>query len=248
MLTLLVVLLNSTSLAQASGQVRILNDQGLIDENETYHILGEVENTGDAPVTSVNIAATGFDQSGTAVVASSTYADLAVLLPGEKSPFDVMLTRVDLGYDVYNYSLSLTYSAANSVPRTLEFLSNNSYTDSLSGVFVVVGNLTNIGTEVANNVRVIATFFDSKGNVVWVDEEYSEPHDILPSMNASFQVAVPDDIASPLVASYALAAESVQQPIIPETPYFPALLLLILATITIAVLLVVIVYLKARSR
>ncbi len=85
-------------------------------------------------------------------------------------------------------------------------------------------------------------------NVAWVDEEYSEPHDILPGMNASFQVAVPDDIASPLVTSYALTAEPVQQPIIPETPYFPALPLLILATITIAVLLVVILYLKARSR
>ena len=173
---------------------------------------------------------------------------MAVLLPSEKSPFDVILTYTDFTYDVYNYSLSLTYSAANSIPRTLKILSNSFYTDSLSGILYVTGNVTNIGTQVATSVRVIATFYDSKGYVVWVDNEYSVPHDILPDMNASFQVTVPDYTVFPLVASYALTAESVQQPIIPETPYFPALPLLITATIIIAALSAAIVYIKKSPK
>jgi len=242
-LILLTSSLNSVSLIHASGQVRVLDDQGLVDESGAYHILGEVENIGDTPITDVNITATGYGQLGEVLATSSTYADLTVILPNEKSPFDVILTYVLTEQDVYNYSLSIAYSAANSTPRALKILSNTTNIDS-AGILYVDGIITNIGTGVAANVRVIATFFDSGGNVVWANEEYSEPHDILPSTNASFEVLVSDYSVVPLVASYALTAESVQQPITIESPNFPALPLLIIATIVIAVLLAVIVYMK----
>jgi hypothetical protein len=241
-LILLTGSLNSVSLIHPSGQVRVLNDQGLVDESGAYHILGEVENTGDNPITGVNITATGYGQLGEVLATSSTYADLAVILPNEKSPFDVILTYFLTEQDVYNYSLSIAYSAANSTTRTLKILSNATNIDS-AGILYVDGIITNIGSGVAANVRVIATFFDSEGNVVWANEEYSEPHDILPNTNASFEVLVSDYSVVPLVASYALTAESVQQPITIESPNFPALPLLIM-TIVIAVLLAVIVYMK----
>ena len=114
-LILLIASLDSVSLVQASEQVTVLNDQGVIDESGAYHILGEVENMGDTPVTSVNITATGYDQLGEVLATSSTYADLTVILPNEKSPFDVVLTYYLTENDVYNYSLSTAYSAANSI-------------------------------------------------------------------------------------------------------------------------------------
>jgi hypothetical protein len=246
-LILLIGSLNFVSLVHASGQVRVLNDQGLVDESGAYHILGEVENVGDAPVTAVNITATGYGQLDEVLVTSSTYADLTVILPNEKSPFDVVLTYFLTENDVYYYSLSIVYSAANSISRTLKILSNSSNTGS-AGILYVDGSLTNIGTGVAANVRVIATFYDSEGYVVWVNEEYSEPHDILSGANASFEVVVPDYSVVPLVASYALTAESGQQTIIPESPYFPALPLLIIATVIIVALLVVIVFMKRAHK
>src|SRR5512136_1106866 len=206
---LLVASLNSVSLVNASGQARILNDQGLVDESGAYHILGEVENTGDAPVTAVNITATGYGQLGEVLATSSTISDLTVIMPNEKSPFDVVLTYFLTENDVYNYSLSITYSAANSVSRSLRILSNTSYTDS-AGILYVDGSVTNVGTGVAANVRVIATFYDSDGHVVWVNEEFSEPHDILSGANATFEVLVPDYSVVPLVATYALTPESFQ--------------------------------------
>ena len=242
-LVLLIASLNSVSLVHAAGQIRVLNDQGLIDERGAYHILGEIENIGDAPVTAVNITATGYGQLGEVLATSSTYADLTVVLPNEKSPFDVVLTYFLTENDVANYSLSIAYSSANSIPRTLKILSNTSNTDS-AGILYVDGNVTNIGTGVAANVRVIATFFDSEGYVVWANEEYSEPHDILPGSIASFGVLVPDYSVVPLVASYTLTPESFQQTIIPESPYFPALPLLIIAAMIIAVLMAVIMYMK----
>jgi hypothetical protein len=219
----------------------------LEDESGAYHILGEVENAGDTPVTAVNITATGYGQMGEVLATSSTYADLTVILPNEKSPFDVVLTYSLREKDVYNYSLSIAYSPANSISRTLKILSNNSNTDS-AGILYIDGNLTNIGTGVAVNSRVIATFYDSEGYVVWANEEFSEPHDILPGAIASFEVLVSDYSVVPLVTSYSLEAEAAQQPILPESSSFPVLPLLIVAITIIAVLLVVIVYLKRNLK
>jgi hypothetical protein len=242
-LSVVILLSNSGLPVQAVGQVRVLNDQGLVDESCAYHILGEVENAGDTPVTAVNITATGYSQLGEVLANSSTIADLIVIMPNEKSPFDVVLTYFLTENDVANYSLSISYSAANSVSRTLRILSNASYTDS-SGILYVDGSVTNVGTGVAANVRVIATFYDSDGHVVWVNEEYSEPHDVLSGANASFEVLVPDYSVVPLVTSYALTPESFQQPIVPESSYFPVLPLAIALTIIISALLAVIVYMR----
>ncbi len=245
---LLIILYPNCGLpVQAIGQVKVLNDQGLVDESGAYHILGEVENVGDTPITVVNITATGYGQLGETLATSSTYADLTVILPNEKSPFDVVLTYSLTEKDVYNYSLSVAYSPANPIQRTLKILSNSSNTDS-AGILYVDGSLTNIGTGVATNVRVIATFYDSEGDVMWVNEEFSEPHDVLPGANASFEILVPDYSVVPLVASYALEAESYQQPIQPESSSFPVLPLLILAIIIITVLLGFIAYSKRSSK
>jgi hypothetical protein len=242
-LSIVILSCNFGLTAQAVGQVRVLNDQGLVDESGAYHILGEVENFGDSPVTAVNITATGYGQLGEMLVTSSTIADLAVIMPNEKSPFDVVLTYFLTENDVYNYTLSITYSAADSVSRSLRILSNTSYTDS-AGILYVDGSVTNVGTGVAASVRVIATFYDSDGHVVWVNEEYSEPHDILSGANATFEVLVPDYSVVPLVATYALTPESFQQPVVPRSSYFPVLPLAIAVTIIIAALLAVIVYMR----
>jgi hypothetical protein len=225
----LLACLGSLSPVQASGQVTILNSQGLWDQSYVYHVLGEVENIGDAPISSVYVTATGYDVAGTMVATSSTLADLNVLLPGEKSPFDVILLY-DILDQVYNYSLSFTYSTANSIPRQLKIVSNSSYTDSLSGILYVTGNITNFGPGTTTHARVIATFFDSKGYVVWVHETYSEPHDIMPNGNASFALSLPDNTLVPLVASYGLTAESDQYAIVPEYQYLFIVPLLITTT------------------
>jgi hypothetical protein len=228
--------LGSLSPVQASGQVSILNNQSLIDQFGTYHVLGEVENVGDAPVSSVNITAAGYDITNTVSATSSTLADLEVLLPGEKSPFDVILVYgYDLFGQVYNYSLSFTYSAANSIPRQLEIVSNSSSIDISSGFLYVTGNITNLGPGTATHARVIATFYDSEGYVVWVDEAYSQPHDIMPAGNASFTLVLPDNTVVPSAVGYGLTAESDQYAMIPEYQCLFILPLLIVTTAALAV-------------
>ncbi len=169
LLTMSITYSNFGITVQAAGQVTVLNDQEILDDNGIYHVLGEVENTGEIPVTSVNITATGYDQSGNVLASSSTNADLTLILPKEKSPFDVVLTRIDFEKDLYNYSLSIAFSEASPVARTLKILSNTTNTDS-AGIIYVDGILTNTGTGIEANVRVISTFYDSKGFVVLVNE------------------------------------------------------------------------------
>jgi hypothetical protein len=226
----LLACVSALSLVRASGQVVVLNSQGLIDQSDTYHVLGEVENAGDAPVSGVNITATGYDADGTVVATSSTLADLDVLLPGDKSPFDVLLYDASSNYldQVVSYNLSFSYYAGEWAARELEIVSNSSYIDPVSDLLYVTGNLTNLGPGITTHVTVIATFYDSDENVVWVDEVYSEPHDLWSNGNASFTLVLSDDIVIPLVAGYNLTAESDQYEMVLEYQFLYILPLLIM--------------------
>ena len=52
----------------------------------------------------------------------------------------------------------------------------------------VAGEVENNGTESVENVKVTATFYDSKGNIVGTQKTYSDPSDLRPSMKAHFEI------------------------------------------------------------
>ena len=76
----------------AAPQVNILTHSGWLDSVGCYHVSGEVENVGDSPAGFVKVTATFYDSSDTVVATSFSYTMLKVLLPGRKSPFDILLT------------------------------------------------------------------------------------------------------------------------------------------------------------
>ena len=239
MLILLVVstltfTLNTRSV-YAAAQVNILTHSGWLDSVGYYHVSGEVENVGDAPASFVKVTATFYDSGDTVVATSFTYAMLDVLLPGRKSPFEVLLVDTTQAAKVHRYSLGVTFSTTSPIPMGLEILSNSSYIDE-AGYMHVVGEIKNIETGAATYVKVMATFYNSTGNVVATAFTYSDPSDIDPGQTAPFEVLLIYTNRVPLVATYALTAESNQYAMVSEFPSITILPLFMLITLIATIL------------
>ena len=69
------------------------------------------KNIGDAPASFVKITGTFYNSAGVVVATSFTYTALSVLLPGRKSPFEVLLVDTTQAAKVHNYSLGVIFQS-----------------------------------------------------------------------------------------------------------------------------------------
>ena len=101
----------------------------------------------------------------------------------------------------------MTFSTTVSKPIGLQILSNSSYIDSF-GFMHVVGGVKNIRSIKTTYVKIIATFYDSGGNVVDCDFTFSDPDELDPGQVAPFDITLTNEERISLIHSYALTAES----------------------------------------
>lgn len=215
---------------KAVAAVTLLSHTGYLDLFGWYHVVGEVQNTGDQTV-NVNITATFYDSSD--VVIFTWYNKscmLDVLLVDRKSPFDIFLSDTTQSAKVDHYSLSVTFSATSPIPIGLEILSHSSYVAG-TGWMHIVGEIKNIETEKATDVKVIATYYDGAGDVVAA--AFRSIDYIDPGQDAPFEILL-DYERTPYVVTYELTAESTQHAIVPEFPTWTSMLL-ILMVLTVAI-------------
>ena len=221
---------------EAAAQITILaNMSGWLDSLGYYHVSGEVINEGDGFAMFVIIVATFYNSSNVVVATENAYSRLDVIPPGRKSPFEILLLDEAQSAKVDHYSLTGDFNYAGPINEGLQILSNNSHIDTY-GWLHVVGEIKNIATGPANFVEVIATFYDSTGKVVASDFTYSNPSDLNGSQTASFELILMAEERVPLIASYALTADSQQFSMVPEFPSIIVLpLFMILSLFTIIV-------------
>lgn len=195
------------SLIPSGGDVKILSHNGYMvsDMIGTYAIVvGEVQNTGKDVLRYVKITATLYDSEDNILATHYTYAQIKVLLPGQKSPFIfIKLSSAE------RYGLEVTeFRPTTDEPyRDFEILSHSSFIDD-DGHYRVTGELKNTGTRSANDTEVIATFYDASGEVVGASVIATvDPRHVPRGETASFDVqATPKETASD-IATYALQVQ-----------------------------------------
>lgn len=204
--------------SRADGTVIILpNHTGWRDALGYYRVSGEVENIGDSAVKDIWITVTFYDSSGNIVGTAYDHAYLRILLPGRKSPFEVLLTTAAAN-KVHNYSLKVVATNADPIPERLEILSSNSYID-IEGSLVVAGEIRNTALDTAHTVKVVAAFYNATGYVVATSYSYLSSQDLGPNETASFNIVLGFNTGRvPLASTYSLSAESLEYAMIPEFP------------------------------
>lgn len=213
-LAMLFLLSDSSSLllgkAKAStSSVEILSNMGYIDRLGFYHVVGELRNKGDQSISNVRVEIAFYTRSNISFDTRFGFAMLNNIPAGRKSPFEIVLLDAGESIEVDHYGLSASSSNVNSMPEGLKLLDLTSFLDTTQSMHVT-GYIKNIGNETARNVKIVATYYDSRGDVIAAVSEYLDPEQTIsidPGQNASFDVALSED-RSAFVQNYKLAVES----------------------------------------
>ena len=179
--------------------VTILSHSSYKDSIDYYHVVGEVKNTGSKNLKYVKLTATLYDSANTVVDTTFTYTAIDVLVPNQKSPFEIISTK-KASVDHYTVVVS-DYSETSEQPyRQFSVLSKTGSLNSI-GYYEVVGEVKNTGSKSVTYVRVDITCYDSAGKVVATSFTYSDPKDLSAGQTAPFKAYVTDkNVASKIVS------------------------------------------------
>ena len=200
----------------AFGEVFIQNDQQYIGDDDSLHIVGEIKNNLQVPLTQINIHITLFDENKHPIVTKETGSLVNVIMPGMKGPFDLILTDNE-AKKTKSYSMELDYKVSIPKDQVIDITESELSRDNHNNL-VITGTVTNRGDITANTVAVIATLYDKEGNVAAVSRIHPEPDYLRVDDYAYFVIVISDKIQTTEINDYTLIAESEEYAAVPEFP------------------------------
>jgi len=212
----------------------IQNESVWIDSIGKLHIFGEVRNTGDSWLQFIGIHGTLYDSGGTVVDVIFTFTELSYLAPNQITPFNLVELDSAKSSRTQRYSLVLDYIGSSPFSVKLKIVNVGNSTNSL-GWLEVVGEVENDGDNASNNTRVIGTFYDDAGNVIYVTSTLTSPSKIPSGNKYGFKLIVTDEGLTHKVTRYTTAAESEQYTSVPELSWPLSLFVVTLSVVTFAI-------------
>jgi len=193
----------------ASGQATIPPTHlGFVDKLGYYRVVGEVVNIGDKNIRYVKVNATFYNIGNTVIANRSSYAMLDVLLPGRKTPFEIVLGNKTASALVDHYSLSVSSEEyQGEKPPSLQIMQSTTFIDE-AGFQKVNGTVKNLAMSNATYVKVVATFYNPQGKIVGATYGYTKPPTIMPSHTELFELELGEKADN--FSIYGLAAESME--------------------------------------
>lgn len=224
----------------AAPSATILNDSWWVDSLGLLHVFGEVKNTGSVWLRFIRVTATLYDINTHEIFdVVSTYCSLEHLPPDAVCPFDVIETDTAKSALLPDYWLVVEAQETTPFEGNL-LIVNVSESKNTLGWLEVVGQVSNQGSSTSRYTKVVGTFYDETGYVVYTHFTYTSPSDIPPGTAYSFKLTVGSDERSRKVTRYSLTAESMEYTSMPEMPW-PAL-------VTATVIAVAVVVFKRHIR
>jgi hypothetical protein len=234
----------------AQSDVQIVSHRGFLDPlDKHYYVCGEVFNAGSQTLSFIEVSADFFDQSGSRIAGYSHRASLDNLSPSTNSPFKIEVTNTDQSARVSTYELTaVALRTTDAFPKELVILSAAGTQDDHYVNKYVEGVVKQNTNYRANSVRVIATFYDYYGEVVYTDFDtidvlepnVAKPYEIdfyassMPSMQDWLNVTYCSVTAESMEYSSNLKSNILFQGLVPEMP--PLFVPLILAALLVSTL------------
>jgi hypothetical protein len=185
-----------------SPHVRIV-DMHPFERGGEVILLGELLNEDVVPAF-VTVKATLLAKNGAAIATEDAFDKMShVLLPKQVTPFRIDFQNARLS-DVDNIrmdpSSSLIAASADPVVEIEDQKLNGLPEPSLTG------KLVNQSGQIVNIAHVLATFYDSTGQPVWVSDGYAD-RALLPETPVPFATSLPSDLSN-RVSSYRVVAST----------------------------------------
>jgi hypothetical protein len=221
-------------LPRASSQsqdLKILSYNHYIDSAGYLDVVGEVQNVGPNTLTELLITGSAFSPDG--VDQGDSYAPVGIenvpvmyLAPQQKAPFYITFyqpnSQQGQSNSWYSIDISKIVLAVGHENTTSNYLYPNLNVKSTSysigniatgtspdkGVYWVYSTVENNGSLTAENVTVLATFYNSTGNVVGVGSSITPVKSIIPGSSSSFKFGAFDLNQTEVPASYKISSYS----------------------------------------
>ena len=234
-LTLMSLSLNLVPNVSAQQEnIKVLNYSYYIDYPDNLLIVyGEVQNIGSSTLMSVSIGGSVYSADGTDQAEAAGPAYTVYIVPQQKVPFEIDFNAPSNSPDGTWGSVSISKieftviqaNATSSYPyqdvKITSYSSSIDTTAAAKGTYWVSGNIQNTGSQTAQNIYIVATFYNSSG--VTVSAGWSTEIDTLaPSATSSFKVGAFDlnmseATSAQQISSYALTVVT-GDPILQGTP------------------------------
>ena len=214
---------------QIEQNVKILDYSYYFDTDGYLEVVGEVQNVGNSTLNPIVLTGSVISASDTDL--SDSYCPLLVtdLIPQEIAPFNMEFMPLNWGApDIATIVINVGEANTTSSYQYTDVKVTSSSatigtTGNYSGACLVNGFIQNTGNQAAENVSMVAAFYNSSGSVVAIGYNTAFlTYSLAPSATIPFQVpaydlnqsAVP---SSEKISSYSLLTE-VQGPLTQGTP------------------------------
>ena len=208
--------------SSAWAEVSIQNDQMYFGDDGSLHIIGEIQNNFNAPLNQIEVQASLFS-NGVLVDSIKRGPLLNTIMPEMRGPFDFIILG-DKAKNVDEYSLDIVYKISEPKGQVLDITESNFERDSFDNL-VITGTVTNRGEITANTIVVIATLYDTEGNVAGVSKTQVEPDYLRANDETFFFVQIPDKSQLNPIVDYSVVAQSEEYTAVPEFPLGSMILL-----------------------
>ncbi len=151
--------------------VTVLGYSGYIAPSGDFVVLGEVQNTGNHALESVSLNVLVTASDGRQIASGTTNVLATEFLPQQKAPFYIDFGKIDL--DLFSSKIAFyNISLANATPTYYfqypDLALNIDFNGVANDLYVVSGTITNNGNQIANDIKIEGTYYNTAGNVVAV--------------------------------------------------------------------------------
>ncbi len=221
--------LSSSSQSHTAFAQIIENDQYYIGDDGSLHVVGEIINDLDVPLSRAVVHVSIYDENENTIFEKETSSLVNTIMPGMRGPFDLIITNIDITeYTMQNneikYIFDLDYDFATPKRQVIDILESEMSRDR-HGNWIITGMVVNKGEITANTISVVATIYDDTRNVAAVTRVHTEPDYLGAGESTFFAIAIPDKTHTIDAATYDLVAESEEYAAVPEFPIGTVILL-----------------------
>ncbi len=218
----LLLVLSLVGFSSAWAEVTIQNDQMYFDDDGSLHIVGEIQNNVNAPLNQIEIQASLLS-NGVLIDSVKSGSLLNTIMPDNSGPFDFTILG-DKAKHVDAYSLDLIYKISEPKRQVIDITESKFASDKFDNL-VITGTVANLGELTANTIIVIATLYDTEGNVAGVSKAQIEPDYLRAGDESFFLVQIPDKSQINPIVDYSIVAQSEEYTAVPEFPFGSMILL-----------------------
>lgn len=152
--------------------ITLLSQTQFMDSVNVWHIVGEVQNAGSSKAEFVNIVITEYDSGGSVIGTDSTFSDVSILSPGQRSGFTVLVDQSSK--PSFDHAVVSTIDDQVATDAQNQWFTTTVNPPTVDGVGMqhLAGTVRNLNSTTSQFVQVMFTFLDGSGQAVDTDSTY----------------------------------------------------------------------------